>query len=117
MKELKYLPLSYQNIRPATFRNILWMVSQKDLLFLSLLGHIHSNARAKNKLFSLLWNWFASLKAKTLFLLPAEIAPFVSLSEIIKKHVRQRERDVFFPGIPKAIEYYKSELWNYTVPL
>lgn len=67
------------------------MVSQKALLFPSFLGHIHSNARAKNKPLCLLQNWFASLKAKTLFLLPAEIAAFVSLSEIIKKHVKQRE--------------------------
>lgn len=67
------------------------MASQKDLIFLSFLGHIHSNSRAKNKPFSLLQNWFASLKAKTLSLLPVEIAAFVSLSEIIKKHVRQRE--------------------------
>lgn len=67
------------------------MESQKDLLFLSFLGHIHSNARAKNKPFSLLQNWFVSLKAKTLFLLPAEIAVFVPLSEVIKKYVRQRE--------------------------
>lgn len=67
------------------------MVSQKDLIFLSSLDHIHSNARAKNKPFSLLQNLFASLKAKILFLSPAEIAAFVSLSEIIKKHVRQRE--------------------------
>lgn len=56
------------------------------------------------------------IKSQALFLLPTEIATFVSFSEIIKKRVRLRKM-CFSQVFLKAIEYYKSALRNYAAPL